>query len=124
MSGNRKLITCKLLLGRLFKEFAVTLCVAILISGVVSITLTPMLCSRFLRRPKQHKVGWLFRHMLAVYEVSLGWVLRHRPIMAGIFFVVLAVTGYLYVKIPKGVIPDQDNDQIFITTDAAQGTSF
>ncbi len=112
------------ILGRLFREFAVTLCVAILISGVVSITLTPMLCSRFLRRPKQHKVGWLFRHMLAVYEVSLRWVLLHRPIMAGIFFVVLAVTGYLYVKIPKGFIPDQDIDQMFVNTEAAQGTSF
>src|SRR5213075_837048 len=94
------------ILGRLFKEFAVTLCVAILISGVVSITLTPMLCSRFLRRPREHKVGWLFRHVLAIYEVTLRWVLRHRPIIAGIFVVVLAATGYLYVKIPKGFIPD------------------
>src|SRR5213076_437211 len=69
------------ILGRLFKEFAVTISVAILISGVVSITLTPMLCSRFLRRPKEHKDGWLFSRMLRLYESSLRWVLGHRPIL-------------------------------------------
>src|SRR5204863_9203899 len=72
-------------LGRLFKEFAVTICVAILISGVVSVTLTPMLCSRFLRSVHDAKHGWFynvterfFEGMLRVYDVTLQWALRHR----------------------------------------------
>ena len=72
-------------LGRLFKEFAVTICVAILISGVVSVTLTPMLCSRFLRAAHEQKRGWFYRvtekffdGMLHVYDVTLQWALRHR----------------------------------------------
>jgi HAE1 family hydrophobic/amphiphilic exporter-1 len=112
------------ILGRLFKEFAVTICVAILISGLVSITLTPMLCSRFLRRTDERKQGRLFRLLFRVYEWSLRWVLQHRPVMAGVFAVILALTGYFYVKVPKGFIPDQDIDQMFVQTEAAQGTSF
>ena len=112
------------ILGRLFKEFAVTICVAILISGVVSITMTPMLCSRFLRRPKQHKEGRMLQRLLRVYGWSLRWVLGHRPVMAVIFVVLLPATAYLYVKIPKGFIPDQDNDQMYVNTEAAQGTSY
>ncbi len=113
------------ILGRLFKEFAVTICAAILISGVVSITLTPMLCSRFLRRTEERKQGRLFRLLFrCMYERSLRWVLLHRPIMAGVFVVILLATGYLYVKVPKGFIPDQDIDQLFVSTEAAQGTSY
>jgi hydrophobe/amphiphile efflux-1 (HAE1) family protein len=112
------------ILGRLFKEFAITICVAILISGVVSITMTPMLCSRFLRQTKERKQGLLFRLVFRNYEKSLRWVLLHRPIMAGIFIVILVATGYLYVKVPKGFIPDQDIDQMYVQTEAAQGTSF
>jgi HAE1 family hydrophobic/amphiphilic exporter-1 len=112
------------ILGRLFKEFAITICVAVLISGLVSITLTPMLCSRFLRRSKRRRDGWLFTRLLRVYEWSLRWVLHHRPVMAVVFFAVLGATVYLYIKIPKGFIPDQDNDQMYVNTEAAQGTSF
>jgi hydrophobe/amphiphile efflux-1 (HAE1) family protein len=112
------------ILGRLFKEFAVTISVAVLISGLISITLTPMLCSKFLRRPERHKEGRLYRWSLHIYDVSLRWVLRHRPVMAATFFVVLGLTGYLYVIVPKGFIPDQDNDQMYVNTEAAQGTSF
>ncbi|MEO8129501.1 MAG: efflux RND transporter permease subunit [Bryobacteraceae bacterium] len=119
------------ILGRLFKEFAVTICVAILISGIVSITLTPMLCSRFLRSHRGEKRGVFYRvtegffqMTLNSYDWSLRWVLRHRPVMAVIFVVVLAATGYLYVKIPKGFIPDPDNDSLMISTEAAQGTSY
>ena len=112
------------ILGRLFKEFAVTISVAVLISGLVSITLTPMLCSRFLRRQTEHKYGRLYLWSLHLYDVSLSWVLRHRPVMATAFFVVLGITGYLYVIIPKGFIPDQDNDQMYVNTESAQGTSF
>src|SRR5262249_11523050 len=117
------------LLGRLFREFAVTICVAILISGLVSITLTPMLCSRFLRHSKEP--NWLqrsterfFDAMLHVYDKSLVWVLHHRPVMLLTFVAVLIATGYLYVKVPKGFIPDADTDSMYINSEAAQGTSF
>jgi HAE1 family hydrophobic/amphiphilic exporter-1 len=119
-------------LGRLFKEFAVTITVAILISGVVSVTLTPMLCSRFLREA-QHDAhrGWFYRvtenffqGMLRVYDNSLQMVLRHRPAMMVSFVLVLAATGYMFVTIPKGFIPDQDTDQLTVITEAQQGTSY
>jgi len=114
------------ILGRLFREFAVTITIAILTSGIVSITLTPMLCSRFLRPAdeKKQRSGRLFRGMLHFYELSLKWVLRHRPVMIAIFFAVLASTAYLYTVVPKGFIPEVDNDQLNCTMEAAQGTSF
>ncbi len=119
------------ILGRLFREFAVTITVAILISGLVSITLTPMLCSRFLRPLGEGSKGVFYRStekffdgMRHVYEISLTWVLRHRPVMVAIFFAVLLATGYLYVIVPKGFIPDTDNDQLMVMTESAQGTSF
>src|SRR5437868_2992865 len=119
------------ILGRLFKEFAVTITVAILISGVVSVTLTPMLCSRFLKAAHEEKRGWFYRiterffdGMLRVYDNSLKMVLRHRPLMMASFVVVLAATMFMFVKIPKGFIPDQDTDQLRIMTEAAQGTSY
>ncbi|MGA2773641.1 MAG: efflux RND transporter permease subunit [Bryobacteraceae bacterium] len=119
------------ILGRLFREFAVTICTAILISGMVSISLTPMLCSRFLREMKPSGHGlfyraleWVFQGMLSTYSTSLRWVLRHRPVMLGMFVVVLGVTGWLYVAVPKGFIPDTDNDNFNVQTEAAQGTSF
>jgi len=118
-------------LGRLFKEFAVTITVAILISGVVSVTLTPMLCSRFLRASHGAKHGFFynaterfFQGMLHVYDVTLQMVLRHKIAMMFSFVLVLAATGYMFVTIPKGFIPDQDTDQLQIITEAQQGTSF
>src|SRR6185295_18703520 len=78
------------ILGRLFREFAVTICVAILISGLVSITLTPMLCSLFLKTSAvKHEGGRLYRLSLHLYEISLRWVIRHRLVMSFIFLVVL-----------------------------------
>src|SRR5208283_4880410 len=119
------------ILGRLFREFAVTICTAILISGMVSISLTPMLCSRFLRNIKRSGHGFFYRAlervfqgMLGTYSTSLRWVLGHRPVMLGMFVVVLCVTGGLYVVVPKGFIPDTDNDNFSVQTEAAQGTSF
>ena len=119
------------ILGRLFREFAVTICTAILISGVVSISLTPMLCSRFLHYGHNARHGFLYRAMesvfdgmLHVYRGSLAWVLRHRPVMMAMFVVVLGVTGYFYVIVPKGFIPDTDNDNFMMQTESAQGTSF
>jgi HAE1 family hydrophobic/amphiphilic exporter-1 len=119
------------ILGRLFREFAVTICTAILISGTVSISLTPMLCSRFLREMKPTGHGllyraleWVFQGMLRTYSTSLRWVLGHRPVMLGMFLAVLGTTAYLYVAVPKGFIPDTDNDNFSVQTEAAQGTSF
>jgi HAE1 family hydrophobic/amphiphilic exporter-1 len=117
------------ILGRLFREFAVTITAAILISGVVSITLTPMLCSRFLRvvHTKRGLAGLLDRAFDAVfdgYKWSLGIVLRHRIAMVFVFVGVLAGTVRMYGIVPKGFIPDQDNDMLFVNMSAAQGTSF
>ncbi|HLX42665.1 MAG TPA: efflux RND transporter permease subunit [Bryobacteraceae bacterium] len=119
------------ILGRLFREFSVTICVAILISGVVSVTLTPMLCSRFLRAPEHHEHGWFYRTtekffdgMLHAYDVTLKLVLRHRLFTMATFVIVLAGTIWMFMDIPKGFIPDQDTDQISVITEALQGTSY
>jgi HAE1 family hydrophobic/amphiphilic exporter-1 len=119
------------ILGRLFREFAVTITAAILISGVVSITLTPMLCSRFLNAGAIHGKGRFARAMESVFDVmfrgyewSLGAVLRHRAVMLAVFFAVLAGTVAMFVVVPKGFIPDQDNDTLNINLRAAQGTSY
>jgi hydrophobic/amphiphilic exporter-1 (mainly G- bacteria), HAE1 family len=117
------------ILGRLFREFAVTITTAILISGVVSVTLTPMLCSRFLRvvHTKKGFAGLMdrsFDAMLAAYRWSLGLVLRHRMAMLAVFVAVLAATVRMYNIVPTGFIPDEDRDTMFVNLQAAQGTSF
>ena len=118
-------------LGRLFREFAVTITAAILISGVVSITLTPMLCSRFLRVTALHaKTGFAgaleraFGYLQRGYARSLGLVLRHRSIMLAVFVLVMGATVEMYRIVPTGFIPDQDNDSLSVTLRSAQGTSF
>jgi HAE1 family hydrophobic/amphiphilic exporter-1 len=118
-------------LGRLFREFSVTICVAILISGVVSVTLTPMLCSRFLRKPTSHGEGrfaraseaW-FQWLLGKYDRTLQIVLRRRRQTMIAFAGVLAATVVLFMVVPKGFIPEQDTDQIAVVTEAAQGASY
>jgi len=117
------------ILGRLFREFAVTITAAILVSGIVSITLTPMLCSRFLRvvHTKTGLAGFLdraFDKLFDGYKWSLGVVLRHRVAMIVVFVAVLFATVRMYGIVPKGFIPDQDNDQMNINIRAAQGTSY
>jgi hydrophobic/amphiphilic exporter-1 (mainly G- bacteria), HAE1 family len=119
------------ILGRLFREFAVTICTAILISGMVSVSLTPMLCSRFLKMDPTQKHGIFYRTMESIfngmhagYRVSLRWVLNHRPVMLGMFLIVLGSTGYLYTVVSKGFIPDTDNDTFNVSLEAAQGTSY
>jgi HAE1 family hydrophobic/amphiphilic exporter-1 len=119
------------ILGRLFREFAVTIMSAILISGIVSITLTPMLCSRFLRATSLHRhgglAGWLerqFERVRRIYEVSLRWVLRHRPAMLALFIAILAATVQMFRIVPKGFVPDSDDDEIRMNIRAAQGTSY
>ena len=117
------------ILGRLFREFAVTITTAILISGVVSITLTPMLCSRFLKvvHTKKGFAGLMdraFDALLHGYERSLRLVLRFRIVMALLFVGVLAATWHMFNIIPTGFVPDQDNDSMFVNLQAAQGTTF
>ena len=119
------------LLGRLFHEFAEVITVAILASGFVSLTLTPMLCSRFLRpgRAVHHGRAFdaserIFRRSLGAYERSLAWVMDHRR--AALFFslAILAGTVAMFFIVPKGFIPSEDIDQITGTTETAEGTSF
>jgi len=120
------------IVGRLFHEFAVVIAVSILVSGFVSLTLTPMLSSRFLR-PHEHgethgrayqitEAGYDW--LLAKYKGSLEWVMNHRPLSMAFSFMILVGTVVLFVLIPKGFIPSQDNGQLFVTTETAQGTSF
>ncbi|HWF83194.1 MAG TPA: efflux RND transporter permease subunit, partial [Vicinamibacterales bacterium] len=124
-------------LGRLFREFSVTICVAILISGVVSVTLTPMLCSRFLKhkaaaapgaKEKVSKFGEVteraFESLLRGYDRTLKVVLQRRATTMLAFVIVLLMTAGLFIIVPKGFIPDQDTDQIAVTTEAAQGTAY
>ncbi len=119
------------ILGRLFHEFAVVICIAILISGVVSLTLTPMLCSRFLRAGAHANHGRLytatervFDGMLRVYERTLRIVLRHRAATMTISLVILAATVWLFARVPKGFIPNEDLGAIFAVAEADEGVSF
>jgi multidrug efflux pump len=120
------------IIGRLFHEFSVTLSVAILVSAVVSLTLTPMLCSRLLReeKPAQSR-GWfyhatekLFNGILGIYSKSLRWVLRHSFLMLLVTAVTLCLTVWLYNMVPKGFFPQQDTGLVFGITEAAQDISF
>ncbi len=120
------------IVGRLFHEFAVTIGVAILLSGFISLSLTPMLCSRFLRHhEKNEKHGKLFQvservfdRTLALYERTLKFVLRHGRATLAFSLVILVATVYLFGVIPKGFLPSEDIGQIFGFTEAAQGISF
>ena len=120
------------IIGRLFHEFAVVIAVSILVSGFVSLTLTPMLSSRFLR-PHSHdeKHGRLYNltesgyeWLVAKYETSLLWVMDHRRTALLFSLMILVGTVGLFAIIPKGFIPSQDNGNMFATTETAQGTSF
>jgi hydrophobe/amphiphile efflux-1 (HAE1) family protein len=120
------------LIGRLFHEFAVTLSLAILVSGIISLTLTPMLCSRFLRAEATYgKPGLFYRAaegafnwLLGRYEGGLKWVLRHQVIMLLVAAITLIATVFLYREVPKGFFPQQDTGVIMGTTDASQDISF
>jgi HAE1 family hydrophobic/amphiphilic exporter-1 len=119
------------ILGRLLHEFAVVITVAILVSGVVSLTLTPMLCSRFLRPPGKERHGRFymvlekfFDALRDGYERSLTWVLKHRFVTLMISILFLPLTFALFFIIPKGFLPTEDTGQIFAITEAQQGISF
>jgi len=116
--------------GRLLHEFAVVITVAVLVSGFVSLTLTPMACSRFLRPPGQsHSRLYavserFFDGMLHTYDWTLRWVLAHRRTVMGVMLLTFVLTAWLFVAIPKGFIPTEDTGQIFAFTEAAQDISF
>jgi HAE1 family hydrophobic/amphiphilic exporter-1 len=119
------------IIGRLFHEFAVTIGAAILVSGFVSLSLTPLLASRFLRPPAEEHHGRLyeksekvFQGMLSFYERGLRWVLRHRAATMIGSVALLIATIYLFMIVPKGFIPSEDQGQISISIEAAQGISF
>jgi len=119
------------IIGRLFHEFAVTIGASILVSGVVSLTLTPMLCSRFLQPPREAHHGRfyeaserVYERVLHGYENSLAWVMERRPAALGFSVLILAATVVLFAVVPKGFLPSEDNSQIFGTTETVQGTSF
>jgi multidrug efflux pump len=108
------------IVGRLFREFAVTLSVAILVSLAVSLTTTPMMCSRLLKRERPEDHGRLyqasekgFAWVLRTYEYTLGWVLQHPAFTLTVLLVTIAVNIYLLVIVPKGFFPQQDNGTIF-----------
>jgi HAE1 family hydrophobic/amphiphilic exporter-1 len=119
------------ILGRLFHEFAVTIGAAILVSGFVSLTLTPLLSSRFLRPHGHEQHGRLYKTterffdgMLAFYERGLRVALRRRAATLGISLLVLAGTVWLFMAVPKGFIPNEDANEVRISLEAAQGTAF
>lgn len=117
------------ILGRLLKEFALTIAVAILISGVVSLSLTPMLCSRFLQPPKPH--GRLYRRsekffqgMLAGYRSTLGWAMRRHLVVSFLALLMAAATVWMFAVAKKGFLPSEDAGRIIISTEAEQGVAF
>ncbi len=119
------------IVGRLFREFAITLSAAVAVSAIVSLTLTPMMCARLLKPEAETKHGRLylltdrmFQGMLDGYNRSLQWVLRHQAFTLGVAVVTMVATIWLYIIVPKGLLPSQDTGTIIGVTDAAQSISF
>ncbi|HUA56191.1 MAG TPA: efflux RND transporter permease subunit [Candidatus Sulfotelmatobacter sp.] len=119
------------IVGRLFREFAVVLSVAVLVSLVVSLTTTPMMCSRLLRHRPDHRPSLVFRWSerafdtgLDVYQRTLGWALAHRRLMMLILFATVCFNGYLFWAIPKGFFPSQDTGRLIGGIQADQSISF
>ncbi|HLQ43885.1 MAG TPA: efflux RND transporter permease subunit, partial [Planctomycetaceae bacterium] len=119
------------IVGRLFREFAVTLSVTILVSAIVSLTLTPMMCARLLRHKASAEHGWLFRAsesafhaVIALYGKTLSWVLRLQTLTLLVALGTLAATVYLYFVVPKGFFPVQDTGVIMGISEAPQDISF
>jgi len=119
------------IVGRLFREFAVTLAVTILVSAVVSLTLTPMMCAKILKHTPHNQQGWLYRAsergfdaVIALYGKTLRWVLRHQPATLLVAAATLVFTVVLFIKIPKGFFPVQDTGVIQGVSEAEQTISF
>ncbi len=119
------------IVGRLFREFAITLAVTILVSAVVSLTLTPMMCAKLLRHKPDHEQGWFyhkseaaFNWVIARYGTTLQWVLRHQRMTLLVTLATLAGTIILYVVVPKGFFPVQDTGVLLGISEAPQTISF
>ena len=119
------------ILGRLLHEFAITIMVAVLVSGFVSLTLTPLLCSRILTPWEHAEHGRLYRMSEAFfdawkngYDLSLRWVLRHRRLTMLVFLLIIVATGWMFAAMPKGFLPSDDTGQLFAFTEAAEDISF
>jgi multidrug efflux pump len=119
------------IVGRLFREFAVTLSVAILVSLAISLTTTPMMCSRLLRHLRDEDHGKAYRaserafnSLLGAYERSLGWVLEHSRLTLGVLGITIAINIYLFMIVPKGFFPQQDNGTVFGGLQGSQDVSF
>ena len=114
------------IVGRLFREFALTLTVAVVVSAVVSLTLTPMMCGQLLRAEShgQEESGGFFLAMRNMYERSLAWVLQRQGVTLAVAFATLVATVLLYMAMPKGFLPSQDTSLIIATTDARPDISF
>ncbi len=119
------------IVGRLLHEFALTISVAILVSGLVSLTLTPMMCSRFLKPDSETRHGRLyqvterfFESLLALYRATLDWTLRHHRITFSVFLATIGGTWLLYLAVAKDFLPSEDSGRLFAFTEGAQDTSF
>ncbi len=119
------------IVGRLFREFAVTLSAAIGVSLVISLSTTPMMCAQILRPPKEEKHNWLYRSfqwvfdlLLKIYRVMLTWVMRHQPLTLGVTILTAGLTIFLYTKVPTGFFPQQDTGRVMGSVQADQDISF
>ncbi|HSU58891.1 MAG TPA: MdtB/MuxB family multidrug efflux RND transporter permease subunit [Bryobacteraceae bacterium] len=119
------------IVGRLFREFAITLAVTILVSALVSLTLTPMMCAKILRHKSESEQGWFYRKsehafnwVISRYGTTLQWVLKHQLLTLGITVATLAGTIFLYVVVPKGFFPVQDTGVILGVSQAPETLSF
>ncbi|MFW5486956.1 MAG: efflux RND transporter permease subunit [Desulfovibrio sp.] len=119
------------IVGRLFHEFAVTICASILISGLVSLTLTPMLCNLIIRPNTQERHGAIFTFfergfegLRRVYSHTLDWTIRHHRLTMTASILVLGLTGFLFHAIPKGFLPSEDTGRLMARTEAEQGVAF
>jgi len=119
------------IVGRIFREFAITVTMTIAVSAFVALTLTPVMAARFLKDKSSVRHGRLymvserlFELMLAGYRRSLDTAIRHRRITLAIFLATVALSGYLFVVIPKGFFPTQDTGFIIATSEASQDISF
>jgi HAE1 family hydrophobic/amphiphilic exporter-1 len=119
------------IMGRLLHEFAVTIAVAILVSGVVSLTLSPMLCSRIIKHTDPESHGRIYRASerfftawLGLYERSLTWVMKRKKATLVFSLILLILTVYLFRAVPKDFVPSEDTGQMNVNTESAQGTSF
>ena len=119
------------IIGRLFREFAMTVTTAVLVSGFISLTLTPVMCARFLTRESAHGTNFVsrwsergFERLIGGYDRGLRWVFRHQPLMLAVTLGLIVLTGFLYVWIPKGFFPEQDTGFIFGQAEVRQDASF